>query len=277
MKNLTFICVNYHNIKLTIQLCDSLKAQKDTYSEFHINCIIVDNSSNDKQSIELIDYCTRNTSTSHKYKYSDPGKNLGYFGGLNFAIKGLDISDLDYLIIGNNDLQFDNSFCINLINNVYEPNVFVVCPDIVSRDGGHQNPHVLKQRDLIKINLLKLYFSNYYIARFMALLLKLFRPKKYLPLHDASEIFMGIGACYILMPSYLPNFKFLNYDSFLYSEEAYFSNQIHSAGGILWFDPSLRVSHFDNATLSLLPKRATYEYEKTSFWKSAWTLIDESK
>lgn len=76
---------------------------------------------------------------------------------------------------------------------------------------------------------------------------------------------MGIGACYILSPEFLKIFNQLDYPHFLYGEEAYFSNQIHSSGGILWFDPDLVVHHAESATLSKVPKRTAYEFSKSGY------------
>ena len=76
---------------------------------------------------------------------------------------------------------------------------------------------------------------------------------------------MGIGACYILTRAFLERFKELHYPYFLYGEEAYFSNQIHTAGGILWFDPVLRVHHAESATLSKIPKRTAYEFARSGY------------
>lgn len=112
-----------------------------------------------------------------------------------------------------------------------------------------------------------LYFSNFYIAQSLLSILKFFRPVKNptVQYKNACEIHMGIGACYVLTKSFLKVFENLHYPHFLYGEEAFFSNQIHSDNGILWFDPSLIVRHAESAATSKMPKRFVYEYAKNAY------------
>ena len=77
---------------------------------------------------------------------------------------------------------------------------------------------------------------------------------------------MGIGACYVLLPSFLSRFRQLDFPHFLYGEEAYLTRQVHSAGGKLYYDPELKVQHKESATLSKLPKRTTYEFGRDGYW-----------
>ena len=79
------------------------------------------------------------------------------------------------------------------------------------------------------------------------------------------NIHMGIGACYILPSVYFDFIKRLDYPFFLYGEEAFFSQQIHTAGGTLFYDSSLSVLHAESATLSKLPSRMTYEYARQGY------------
>jgi GT2 family glycosyltransferase len=76
---------------------------------------------------------------------------------------------------------------------------------------------------------------------------------------------MGVGACYVLTPEFFRQFKTLRYFFFLYGEEAYIADQIHSAGGLLLFDPDLRVDHAESAALSKVPNRTAYEYARKGY------------
>lgn len=86
---------------------------------------------------------------------------------------------------------------------------------------------------------------------------------------------MGVGACYILTTEFFKKFKKLDYPHFLYAEEAYLTNQIHTAGGIHWFDPDLRVHHAESASLSKIPKRTAYEFGKSSYWGCRHFLLNK--
>lgn len=263
MKVIRFICVNFNNWEYTKEFCESLSCQRGLGVDFLVRCSIVDNSS-DKQDSENIRFFSK------QYNWIDyivaPG-NLGYFGGLNYGLERVESAEGDYLVICNNDLIVDSDFCYMLRGRNYAENVFAVCPDVITLDGFHQNPHSLSKIGWIRRFQFDLYFSHYYVARLMSIILRVIRPVKASPPQPVvgCEIHMGIGAIYVLTSEFLKRFRKLNFPHFLYGEEAYFSDQIHAAGGVLWFDPDLRVSHAESATLSKVPKRTAYEFARSGY------------
>ena len=263
MDTISVVCVNFNNTGYTRKLMESLRTQRGRTEEFTVECIIVDNSTCAEEAEE----CGKLAGCYSWITYSRPPKNLGYFGGLNYGLSISNAGDRQFVIIGNNDLQFDNEFCSDLHKREYDAKVFAVCPDIITADGLHQNPHILRRIGRFRRFQLDLYYSHYYMSRILLLILKIIRPVKSSRWQPprACEIHMGVGACYILTAKFFKHFKKLNYPFFLYGEEAYISEQIHSEGGILWYDPGLRVHHAESASLSKLPSRATYEFERTGF------------
>lgn len=263
MKKITFICVNFNNWEFTKKFCESLLLQHGLGAEFLVACVIVDNSSDKQDSENLFEFSKKNDWIN----YVAAPKNLGYFGGLNYGLDGILNYGDDYLVICNNDLTFDSEFCFSLCGRSYATNVFAVCPDVITADGLHQNPHSLRKIDWIRRFQFDLYFSHYYVARLMSMILRVIRPVKVSPAQPVvgCEIHMGIGAIYVLTSEFLKRFRKLNFPHFLYGEEAYFSDQIHAAGGVLWFDPDLRVSHAESATLSKVPKRTAYEFARSGY------------
>lgn len=264
MKVIRFICVNFNNSDYTKMLCESLRLQNRRGLDFVIYCCIVDNSSSDQDSKVIEDF-------SKKYSWIDyirSQKNMGYFGGLNYGLSMVRSVDPDFVVICNNDLIFDEEFCHKLIRKTYDANIFAVCPDVITTDGIHQNPHQLKKISRFRLFQFDIYFSNFYISLLMLQILRIFRLFKsaQVQTQEACEIHAGIGACYILTSEFIQRFNTLNFPHFLYGEEVYFSDQIHSAGGILWFDPELRVYHAESATLSRLPKRTAYEMARVGHW-----------
>jgi GT2 family glycosyltransferase len=159
---------------------------------------------------------------------------------------------------------------LNFDLKTYPDDVFVVCPDVITIEGVHQNPHVLKPRTTMQRLKLDLYFSHYYVAcillYFKRLLSPLFKKTNTIYYSKAGYLHMGIGACYILLPVFLSKFKHLDFPHFLYGEEAYLSLQVRNAGGALFYDPSLRVQHKESATLSKLPKIKTYHLGRDGYW-----------
>jgi GT2 family glycosyltransferase len=263
MKVIQFICVNYNNSEYSIEFCESLRRQNGLADDFALKCMIIDNSTSIKDSNALREY-SADCSWVSCIKAS---KNLGYFGGLNLGLSSLNTCDSDYIVVCNNDLVFESDFCKKLSSKTYNGNVFSVCPDVVTKDGIHQNPHVLNKISWSRKLQFDIYFSHYYVARLMSWVLSIIRPIKSSPSQQLTGcvVHMGIGACYVLTCEFLKRFKKLNYPHFLYGEEAYFSDQIHSAGGLLWFDPDLVVYHAESATLSKVPRRTAYEFSKSGY------------
>lgn len=260
---IAFICVNFNNSGYTKKLCDSLIRQSGVGEQFFVDCVVVDNSTDVEDSAALFEI-------EKKYSWIrclTPSQNLGYFGGLNYGLQAIDFEDYSFVVICNNDLFYEPSFCLELCRSGYGKNIFAVCPDVITKDGIHQNPHVLKRMGWARRFQLDIYFLHYYFAWTLLLILRVIRPVKSSPPQPTSpcEIHMGIGACYVLTRAFLDSFKKLYYPHFLYGEEAYFSDQIHSSGGVLLFDPVLRVHHAESASLSKIPRRATYEFARVGY------------
>jgi GT2 family glycosyltransferase len=267
MSIITFVCVNFNNSTYTEKLCRSLDSQICKEVKFSIRCIVVDNSTDNQDAGRLERY----SGTLDWVEYIRSPENLGYFGGLNLGLRKVADKVSQYVVICNNDLTFETSFCLKLIAKKYADNIFVICPDLVTADGIHQNPHRLNRVSSFQKMKLDLYFSNYYVAllslfakRLMSNTALRSSPNRHM-LYP-KEINQGIGACYILTASFFRFCGELYFPWFLYGEEACLSWQVHSMGGILWFDPDLHAIHAEHATLSTLPRRATYEWGRTSYW-----------
>jgi GT2 family glycosyltransferase len=258
-----FFCVNFNNTVFSRKLVRSLEIQNGRMVDFSVDCINEDNTTNEQEA----EGC-QSISTGHSWvTYIRAPKNLGYFGGLNYGLSMTEASDAAYVVVCNNDVEFEEDFCERLIRATYAPNVFSVCPDVTTPDGLHQNPHILKRISTLRRLQFDFYFAHYYVSRLLFLILRLVRPVKVSPTQprEGCELHMGVGACYVLTRAFLIRFKNLTYPFFLYGEEAYISNQIHTAGGILWFDPHLHVRHAESAALSRVPNRTAFEYARKGY------------
>lgn len=260
MQKIVFICVNHNGVDVTCGLIDSLKEQIGIGVDFFVECIVVDNS----DSLSDLELLNSKEVNKLDLKILRSARNCGYFPGLNL---GMSVASGDFIVICNNDLIFQDDFCRQLIELNFGDNIFAIAPNVVTKDGFRQNPHVLRRMNFLQKLKLDIYFSNYWIARFLSLMfIFIGRKRKELPMYaDGCEIHMGIGACYILTKNFLGKFKQLCYPNFLYGEEAFFSNQIHCAGGVLWYEPKLKVMHMESMSTTKLPKRAAYEYAKAGY------------
>lgn len=255
------VAVSYNNYNDTLEFCQSIN--KANYSQLQISCIIVDNSDN-----ELIQ--GQIDGLENKFNFVNilrPPKNLGYFGGFNYFFDSKFFESKKIVLICNNDLVFDVDFFNVLHQTDYNEDVFVVCPDVITLDGFHQNPHVLRPIDGFSRLKLDLYFSGYYLACVLKRIKSALNIKRKNNISPSGYLHMGIGACYVLLPAFFLRFKNLVYPHFLYGEEAYLSNQVHSANGRLFYDSALKIAHKESATLSKLPSKKTYGYAREGYWK----------
>lgn len=265
LKKITFVAVVYNNYDDTYKFCQSLSTM--TSGAYSMNCVLIDNSDdlNVKNNI-------KNLETAFSFlKVVDPGSNLGYFGAFNYFLQKVDFDPLGILVFCNNDLVFDTTFCSLLSEKKYPDKVLVVCPDVVTADGVHQNPHHLNRISVFERVRFDLYFSCYFVACLLLKIKRTINPfikkrKISTQMLVESEINQGVGACYVMLPKFFECNSCLFFPWFLYGEEACLSWQVHSSRGCLWFDPSLKVWHAESATLSKLPRRTTYQFARNSYW-----------
>lgn len=260
-----YICVNFNGALFTRAWLASVFAQREAAPEVQIKAVIVDNASSTAEYGELQAFCEGHEAV--QVVRSDT--NVGYFGGLNLGLEAITAAPQDYLVIGNNDLVFAPDFTATLLKTRYRPEVMVVCPDLKTADGVHQNPHVPDRTSWFRRLQFDVYFSHYVVGlpgRWLARRFPKSRPRG--TSHGVPrEICMGVGACYVLLPGFLTRIPSLYFPAFLYGEEACLSWQVRSAGGIEWYDPALKVEHAESAACSKLPSRTAYEYGREAYWR----------
>jgi GT2 family glycosyltransferase len=198
-------------------------------------------------------------------------ENSGYFKGLNAGIEASG-QGYDFLVIGNNDLEFDQSFITELKKCSFDANVQVIAPDVVTLDGRHQNPLALVKASKWEKARCDLYFFNYYLTQVLRIPSSIY---KWLKLRlgvrptrvptQSMPIRRGIGACYAMTPTFFARNRRLDDRVFLWGEEALLSNQVYSSGGVIMYCPALKVTHFESASVRFVESRARFEIVKASY------------
>ena len=202
-----FVFTNYNNSKITADAIRSIFCNNNA-NKFKI--VIVDNNSNIKN-VKILKIIKNHFPSVHLILNKI---NVGYFKGLN---KGIDYiknnnKDINHIVIGNNDLIFSTNF-IDSLRGKY--NLFkhypVISPNIITLDGVHQNPHVVKKISRFRETIYDLYYSKYYLAVLIekiAEVTHLFTDRKdEEQFKIAQEIYQGYGACYILGPVFLKTLR----------------------------------------------------------------------
>lgn len=254
-----FICVNYNNSDYTENMIRSVVNQeKESFA------IVVDNKSTEHELAKL-DKLEINYPDKVKIIRSD--ENLGYFGGLNLGLR--EVPKTCPVIVGNNDLVYERDFTTIISKNTYPTDALVIAPNVITKDGYHQNPHCRNRVSAFRKFLYDAYFYSYFFALILTygsrLLNFLKGGRDNSKDQEKGYIHMGIGACYILMPSFFKKFSELDNKVFLYGEEAYLAGQLMSVNAKIFYEPEAIAHHEESATLARVASKTKYGYMKSSY------------
>lgn len=257
-----FIFTNYNNSILSVQLAQSIAA---SHGECQYEIIFVDNNSIESERIILGEPGALPSHCSVIWN----SVNVGYFDGLNIGISEFLGREVHYdaIIIGNNDLIFDDTFFSALKNEQIILDTYrVISPDILTLDGIHQNPHVISNIGRFREFVWDLYYSNYIISRIvnlLAIVLRRFTARKDFIQHGREGLIaQGYGACYIMTPGFFEKYGKLWSPGFLMGEEFYLERQLYGGGDRMYYTPKFKVVHFDHATVSKLQSRRLWEMSR---------------
>ena len=247
------ITVNYDNAELTNKTISSIFDNNS--HENSVNVIIVDNNSHDRTKLIKDD----------RVKIIPLEDNIGYFPAINMALRELDVSLYEFIIICNNDLIFDKKFFTKLKETYYQKSIYAVCPRILDLDNVDQNPMLDKGISKFKLFFYDIYYKNYFFGQLLYRTWQIIKKKTIQNNLTERQIFMGYGAIYILTNKFFENNHILESPPFLMFEETFLAYQIYRTNGIEYYDPKLIVHHQDHNTCSKVPKRKMYNICKESY------------
>lgn len=259
-----FVFTNYNNSHYTRDVIYSITLNKN-YSD---SCIVIVDNKSETVDVELLKIIEQDY-PSVKIIYNDD--NSGYFKGLNIGIEYLrgKYSDLDHIVIGNNDLFFPPNFIDTLYSNCSLFGQYpVISPDLLTLDGVHQNPHVIEKISKKREIIYDLYYSNYYLSVLIGYAARI--TKRFTDRSDeeqfeiAQTIYQGYGACYILGPLFFKHFSVLWAPTFLMGEEFFLSKQLEEKNMKVYYEPTIKVNHHDHATMGKLPGKKLWKISKDS-------------
>lgn len=263
MFKVNLVVVNYNNSECTDKMLDSLL----DCSDFIESIYIIDNCSDKEEKYQLSFFEKKFESLNLHVIYLD--KNVGYFPGLNIGLDFIKNKNQP-VIVGNNDIIFNRSFFINLEKIRYEDDLFAISPSLVTSDGVYQNPAQINKPSKFKKIFYSLYFKNYYVGVFLYKIwqcIGLGATSKMQKDNIEKDIYIGMGALYILLPAFFYRNETLDYPFFLYGEEAFLSHQIESSGGRLRYVPALELIHLESVATSKLPTKNKYLLLKKAYLK----------
>jgi GT2 family glycosyltransferase len=256
-----YVCTNYKNSAYTQGAVRSLMSNGG--DEFRV--VVVDNNS-DSKNVDVLKNLAREF---RQVELILNKENVGYFRGLNMGIRQLRSSqpEINIMIVGNNDLVFPADFAETLKKNLSTLEKYaVVAPDIITLDGVHQNPHVIRKISKPREFIYDLYYANYYLGIAIMKLAKAsrrFTERQDATQHEiAQEIYSGLGACYVLGPEFFRHFEELWAPTFLVHEEYFLSKQLNDEGLCIYYEPAIKVLHHFRAAMAALGDREAWRISR---------------
>lgn len=235
------IAVNYNGSKYTIEYYNSILAvfPNDKYS---LIFIVVDNGSS-KEEFDKINDFAKDKDKCYIVK-NQVGK--GYLNAINRGIKeSKKIAKADFILAGNNDIIIEqDDFFQTLENYEQESDIMMIAPCVITLNGQHQNPFIVKKHTFFQKWLLNLQLSNYTIFRCGLFLNRLLsKMKKKEMLLKKKNIYAAHGSLFILTSLFVEKIYPVWDDIFLYGEEIILAEAIKKHQGMIIFDPNLKVTH----------------------------------
>ena len=253
-----YVCTNYKNTPYTREALRSLLRNQG----YEFRVVVVDNHS-DRESVEEL---RKLASEFSQVELILSQQNVGYFRGLNLGIRELrrNYSDIEIIVVGNNDLVFPEDFGERVARSLSVFDQYaVVSPDILTLDGVHQNPHVVRNISKFREFVYDAYYANYYFAigiQKIARASRSFTDRADETQHEiAQEIYQGYGACYLLGPMFFRHFEELWAPTFMLHEEYFLSKQLNDKGMAVYYEPSIKVLHHCRGAMSKIASKKAWE------------------
>lgn len=277
--NVLVISVNYYADLDTNNLIKDIL--KQNYSDT-VKIIIVNNSNeNDsyKTNIDLM----KLYKDKENIIILNPGKNLGYFGGANWALsKYLETNNIpEWIIVANTDIIIPENNFFEKLFNLYPNGIDgIIAPSIFSLVSKvDQNPNILTRPNWKKFFLYGwiykcffIYFLYNLLSKVKKFIKKIFNYHKNISnLENTSEfdkvIYAPHGSFIVINKVYFELGGNLNYKMFLYGEEIFIAEKIRLLGLKVIYDPRLKVVHKDHITTKTVKnrKKLKYMYEANQY------------
>ena len=232
-KRYGFVILNYRNVQETYACVASIRA---SFPEHDRQIVIVDNGS------ECIDALNEEYGNDPMIRIYGTRENLGFAKANNFGYRKLR-KEVDYVIICNSDVLFEDRNFLDQIDTLYDMYHFdVLGPDVINIDGVHMSPMYNEPFDLKKVDRMILSLK---LSAVTDLLGKLIPRRK----NDGERIrtsFTAIldGSCYIYGTEYLKKHDEAFYnETFLFCEEMILRHLIDREGGTMMYSDSLYIIH----------------------------------
>ena len=187
--------------------------------------------------------------------------NLGYFPAFQRILMYYRIEGT--VILSNSDIDFSPNFFNALVEYRWFKGVKVMGPNIVTGKGNLQNPNVIIRPSRLKMKLYVLIFST--TLGKLYLLISDFKHR--IP-HKRNKELVKSGFVYSIHGSFIvfksaDDVRMLElYGGFLQNEEYFVAENFRNS---IYFDRSLRISHYPHTAMKLQGLTRRFEFFKNSY------------
>lgn len=252
---MVFLILNYLAYKDTIECVDSIRENIDFPDK---KIVIVDNGSKNNSYAILKDYfCNDNNIILLHSK-----TNEGFARGNNIGFKyAKDKLKAEFIVMINNDtIITQKNFCDVIIKKHDKYNFAVLGPDILTKDGVHQNPWKV-------IGSSKGQIIKYRMKQRLRILLSYVKLDSYIyrNLHKSDYIITAVkedvfdvplhGAALIFGPEYIKIFDGLDGRTFLYFEEEILRLYCKSYNLLMMYTADLQIYHKEDVSTNMAMRK----------------------
>ena len=230
MKKICMVSICYNSYGFARKLVESVQAALIGQTTVSVDFVLSDNSTKH----DVADFFnTAENSDNFKFHYLK-NNNVGYFPGFYRGLTMLpeieaQLSDYDYLIVSNVDLEVDQTFFSKLDGAEFSADVGVIAPCVLSRySGGDINPQKMARPSKNKLRLLSMLFRSPTLFHWYATAYDIKakrncqQPK---PVQASPYIYSPHGSFIIFTKAYVAAGASLNYPRFLFGEELFVAEE----------------------------------------------------
>lgn len=254
MKNIAFVLLHYNNMDVT--RCAVNYICRLNTQDLHVFTVIVDNASPNGSGRKLEEEYSNSRDVFVLCNESNLGFAKGNNIGYQFAKQQCDCS---FIIVMNSDVYIqDVDFLQKIISR--KEKVELLAPDIITKNGSHQNPFRMQTisnrslQSLCKYNYLMYHLYCHLLTGIFAISVlavkhKMCRKKDGMYQKEKRDI-VPHGACVIFTESWIEKEEFAFVPiTFMYMEEDVLVEYIRQKNYHTLFCPELKVFHIEDASL----------------------------
>lgn len=233
------VILNYKSYDLTIHCLNLLN--KVIYPNFFV--VVVDNFS-PNLSFKFLQEYVNGVNLNYDVEVISSDKNGGYSYGNNIGIKNAESKQADYILIMNNDIEFDNDFLNRMVHVINQhENATMIGPGVIENKKSIEVPHRLNRIKAIGFIFEHLFFP-------LKLINNVIMRKRLDKYTHPINVYSVKGCCFIIK---VKDFKKVNYfdeNIFLFGEEFILAEKLYKNNMEVLFAPYIKVYHKHSATIN---------------------------